>query len=132
MAINRLPIHVNTVATKCAAVTAADPSLTSPTTGGVAVYANTSGAAALCSKIGYKHNVANTAGMIRFFLYSGSVYYLMEEFLSTALTPSGTVKGDEAQREVEIVIPTGWSLIATTHNGDDMTAWALIGEYLSA
>jgi hypothetical protein len=65
-----------------------------------------------------------TAGMVRLFLWDGSsTYRLLEEIPVTAVVPGGTVQAfaaelDFSQPERFRHIPTGWSLVASTHNAE--------------
>src|SRR4051794_40516547 len=61
-----------------------------------------------------------TAGVIRYFLNDGTNKYLHKERLVTAITPSTTlgVFEDEVTFADGLVLPTGWSLMAGTHNAE--------------
>lgn len=60
-----------------------------------------------------------TAGMVRLYLHNGTAAFLIAEVPVTAITPSGTVAAFVAVlRNQAIVIPTGWSLRASTHNAE--------------
>ena len=73
---------------------------------------------------------ATTAGMVRLFLWDGaSTYRLVGEVSVSAVTPSGTVRAFYSDTDVNaeldfsvperlMVIPSGWSLIAATHNAE--------------
>ena len=60
-----------------------------------------------------------TAGVVRLFLHDGTNARLLSEILVTATTPSTTVATwSAALLNQGIVIPTGWSLRATTNNAE--------------
>jgi len=129
MALNRTAVFPNTFRVYVAQATTAEASLTAPTNVAT-VYPNTSGAAAKCTLLRVKANMATTASNVRIFLYDGTTYYLWKEVLTATLTPSGTVKSFEWEEAQDIDIPTGWSIRATTVGGDDVSVFAHIGEYL--
>jgi hypothetical protein len=60
-----------------------------------------------------------TAGMVRLFLHDGSSARLWAEVIVNAITPSGTVQAFNASLlNQSLVLPTGWSLRASTHNAE--------------
>lgn len=60
-----------------------------------------------------------TAGVVRLFLNDGSTSYLWQEILVTAVTPSTTqAVWSYALLNLALVIPTGWSLRASTNNAE--------------
>lgn len=74
---------------------------------------------------------ATTAGVVRLFLHDGANYYLYEEILVTAITPSTTTAVYEAEfvPTKSLVLPTGWSLRASTHNAETFKVIATGGNY---
>ena len=131
MATNRVPIFVNTVNTHVVSIATADTSLTAPAAAGT-IYTNSSGLAALVSRIRGKAMGSTTASMVRIFLHDGTTYYLWREYLTDTLVASGTVKSFEFDEEVQLYLPDEWSLRATTHGGDDFMIYADVGEYTYA
>lgn len=60
---------------------------------------------------------ATTAGMIRLFLHDGTNARLWREVTVSLVTPSATVETFRANLSgLALVLQTGWSLRATTHN----------------
>jgi hypothetical protein len=58
-----------------------------------------------------------TAGVVRLFINDGTTSYLWQEILVTAVTPSTTVAvWSYVLLNQALVIPTGWSLRASTNN----------------
>ena len=58
-----------------------------------------------------------TAGVVRLFINDGTTSYLFQEILVTATTPSTTVAvWSTTLLNQALVIPTGWSLRASTNN----------------
>ena len=77
-----------------------------------------------------------TAGMVRLFLHNGTTAFLLAEVPVVAVTPSGTIPAFSAQLNsntmtqiLPIVIPTGWSLRASTHNAEAFNVIALGGDF---
>ena len=74
-----------------------------------------------------------TAGMIRIFIHDGSNYRLYKEIPVTAITPSGTVEAFEAvvdlQGEDAIILPTGYTIRASTHNAETFNVFVEGGDY---
>ena len=60
-----------------------------------------------------------TAGVVRLFINDGTTSYLFQEILVTATTPSTTVAvWSTTLLNQALVIPTGWSLRASTNNAE--------------
>lgn len=74
-----------------------------------------------------------TAGMIRVFIHDGTNYRLYREIAVTAATPSGTVMAFEyildLQNEDAIILPTAYSIRASTHNAETFNVFAEGGDY---
>jgi hypothetical protein len=73
------------------------------------------------SKITIKATGTTTAGMVRLFIHDGTNARLLREVDVSALTPSATVKSfsGEITYSEGLIIPTGYSLGASTHNAED-------------
>jgi len=76
-----------------------------------------------------------TAGMVRLFLHDGATAKFYCEMAVTAITPSGTVKAFNGTFEAvstptlfPLVLPTGWSLRASTHNAESFNVTAIGGD----
>lgn len=76
-----------------------------------------------------------TAGMVRLFIHNGTTAYLYDEIPVTAITPSGTVQAFQATREAvskptlyPLVLPTGYSLRASTNNAETFNVAAVGGD----
>jgi hypothetical protein len=60
-----------------------------------------------------------TAGVVRLFVHDGTNARLLAENLVTAVTPSTTVEAwSTTLLNQAIVLPNGWSLRASTNNGE--------------
>lgn len=72
-----------------------------------------------------------TAGMVRLFVHNGSTAYLLQEVPVYAITPSSTVPSFYAMIGFEngFIIPTGYSLRASTHNAETFNVIALGGDF---
>ena len=77
-----------------------------------------------------------TAGMLRLFIHDGANARLLTEVPVVAITPSGTLPAWEAQLNVNtmtqvlpLVLPTGYSLRASTHNAETFNVIALGGDF---
>jgi hypothetical protein len=72
-----------------------------------------------------------TAGMIRLFLHDGAAYHFYDELVVAAVTPSGTVAAFEGEivPSKPLVLPSGWSLRASTHNAEAFSVVATGGNY---
>lgn len=70
--------------------------------------------------------VTTTAGMVRLFLTDGTTTRMFDEISIAAATVSATVKGNRVSTTYNnLVIPSGWSIRASTHNGEAINVWAL-------
>jgi len=84
-------------------------------------------------RIAYKATVTTTAGMIRLFIHDGTNFRLWREFPVAAVVPSATVESDEGELllpgEKALVLPTGYSLRASTHNAETFNVFAEAGDF---
>jgi hypothetical protein len=70
--------------------------------------------------------VTTTAGMVRLFLTDGTTTRMFDEISISAATVSATVKGNRVSTTYNnLVIPSGWSIRASTHNAEAINVWAL-------
>jgi hypothetical protein len=77
-----------------------------------------------------------TAGMVRLFVHNGTSAYLVAELPVVAVTPSGTIPAYSQQLNTNtmtqflpIVLPTGWSLRASTNNAEAFNVTAFGGDF---
>jgi hypothetical protein len=75
-----------------------------------------------------------TSGVIRLFIHDGTNYRLYEEILVTAITPGATTEAysadlDLSQSNSILVMPTGYSLRASTHNAETFNVFAIGADY---
>lgn len=75
-----------------------------------------------------------TAGVVRLFVHNGSAAFLFHEELVSAITPSATVKAfsasvDFSQPGSELLLQSGYSLRASTHNAEGFTVFAFGADF---
>jgi hypothetical protein len=71
-----------------------------------------------------------TAGVVRLWIYNGTTYYLFEEILVSAITPSTTVATYNTTLTFNnFMLPTGHSLRATTNNSEGFNVIAFGGDF---
>jgi len=76
-----------------------------------------------------------TAGNIRLFLYNGTAYFLFKEIPVVAVTPAATVPSFSAvlSQEIEttlpLILPSGYSLRASTEKGESFNIIAIGGDF---
>jgi hypothetical protein len=98
-----------------------------------------SGVGAVVQSITVTATGTTTAGVVRMFRHNGSAYFLLKEFLVTAITPSTSIEvwklttaqgADTMGRiAVNIMLEPGDSLRFSTHNAETFHVTADIGEY---
>lgn len=85
------------------------------------------------NKITITASVTTTAGVIRLFVSNGSVSYLYKELIVYAITPSTTVAVWSYSLffpgEAGILLPSGWTLKASTHNAESFTVFVEGADY---
>lgn len=122
------PNFAATVRASAANIATADTSRTSPTNVGTVFTAGSSG-----SRIDEVNIVATgttTAGVVRLWIFTGSVYYLLSETLVTAITPSTTVAVFSSTSTYNnLMLPSGHSLRATTNNSESFNVIAFGGDF---
>jgi hypothetical protein len=71
-----------------------------------------------------------TAGVVRLWIFTGSVYYLFEEILVSAITPSTTLATFNTTITFNnLMLPAGHSLRATTNNSEGFNVIAFGGDF---
>lgn len=71
-----------------------------------------------------------TAGVVRLWIYNGTTYYLFEEILVSAITPSTSVATFNTTLTFNnFMLPTGHSLRATTNNSEGFNVIAFGGDF---
>lgn len=71
-----------------------------------------------------------TAGMVRLYLHDGTNARLFDEFGVPAVTPSASVAcWRQTRTYTNLVLPTGWSLRASTHNAETFNVECFAGDF---
>ncbi len=88
------------------------------------------------SRIVVQATGTTTAGMVRLFLHNGSTPYLWKEVPISAITPSASVAAAHyelnersADGLLPLMLPSGWSLRASTHNAEAFVVTANGGDF---
>lgn len=125
------PIFTDTPHIGCVAISTANTARDGSGTVGTVFTAGASGSR--ITRIKVKATVTTTAGMVRLYIHDGANYFLFKEINVTALTPSATVAAFLYEialfGEAAIVLPTGYSLRASTHNAENFNVIAEGGDY---
>lgn len=109
-------------------ITTADTSRTAPTNVGTVFTAGASGSR--IDSVIITATGTTTAGVVRLWVYTGTVYFLMSETLVTVITPSVTVGVFTASLSFNtLLLPSGYSLRATTNNAESFNVLAFGGDF---
>jgi hypothetical protein len=131
VAASNLPIFPDTPAYGVANISSA---FTARTTTGVTSLTSVLAAGAdgtVIDRVRIVASATTTAGMVRLWVYAGSgnAQLLHEEPVS-AITPSATVAVFSTEVVLEnLVLPTGYTLYASTHNAEAFNVFAFGGHY---
>lgn len=132
MAVTATPIHIQGPRAASASIATANTNRDGTGTIGTVFTAGSNG-----SKIDHIKITAagtTTAGVVRLYLYDGSTYYLYDEVLVAAITPSATIAAwtynyDTSQPSTSLYLASGWSLRASTHNAETFKVSCVGGDY---
>jgi hypothetical protein len=126
---NTSPLFPVTPVAGIAQISVANSALTG---GGTVVTVYTPGAnGGRIEYIRVKAVAATTAGMVRLFINDGSNTRLWKEISVSAITPSATVQSFEAEfvPTKPLVLPSGYTLKASTENGETFNVVAFGGDF---
>lgn len=70
-----------------------------------------------------------TAGVVRLYVHNGSSAFLWREILVGAITPSASIAAFMRRMLVDLPLPAGWSLRASTHNAETFNVAAWGGDF---
>jgi hypothetical protein len=122
------PNFAATVRVSAANIATADTSRTSPTNVGTVFTAGASGSR--IDEINIVSTGTTTAGVVRLWVYTGSTYYLLQEVMVTAVTPSTTqAVFSSTSTYNNFMLPSGHSLRATTNNSESFNVIAFGGDF---
>lgn len=122
------PNFAATVRLSAGALSTADTSRTSPTNVVTIFTAGSNGSR--IDEVDITATGTTTAGVVRLFIYTGTTYYLLQEVLVTAITPSTTVATFTSTLTFNnLMLPSGHSLRATTNNSESFHVIAFGGDF---
>lgn len=122
------PNFASTVKAWAVSIATADTSRTAPTNVGTLVTAAANGTR--IDEITITAAGTSTANVIRIFLYNGTTYFLYEEVLVSAITPSTSLASFTTTLTFNsLVIPTNWSVRVTTNNSETYHVSAFGGDF---
>lgn len=122
------PNFASTVRVGLGTLSTADTSRTSPTTVVTVFTAGSSGSR--IDEIDIVATGTTTSGVVRLWIYNGSTYFLFQEVLITANTPSVTNSVFVSSNTYNnFMLPSGHSLRATTNNSEGFNVIAFGGDF---
>jgi hypothetical protein len=122
------PSFASTVRGTAVNISTADTSRTAPTNVGTVLTAGSSGSR--IDEIDVIATGTTTSGVVRLWLYSGSTYYLFQEVIVSAITPSTSQAVFSSTLTYNnLMLPSGWSLRATTNNAESFNVQAFGGDF---
>lgn len=129
MAANTTPIFTITPKIGMAQISTANTNLDGIGTLGTVITGTANGTR--INRIDIVATGTTTAGMVRLFISDGTNHRLWREVPVTAITPSATVQAfqDEVVPTEPLVLPSGYSLRASTHNAETFNVIAHAGDY---
>lgn len=100
-------------------------------TGTIATIITAGASGSRIDKVVVKATATTTAGMVRLFLHDGANAKLLTEITVTAVTVSASTPGFETVVDFlgGLVVPTGYSLRAATHNAESFNVTAFGGNF---
>jgi hypothetical protein len=109
-------------------ISSAETSRTTPTNVGTVFTAGASGSR--IDEINVVATGTTTANVVRLFLFDGTTYFLLQEVLIAALTPSVTAPiVTYISTYSNLMLPNTWSLRATTNNAEAYRVIAFGGDF---
>jgi hypothetical protein len=122
------PNFASTVRASAVVISTADTSRTAPTNVGTVFTAGASGSR--IDEVVVSATGTTTAGVVRLFIYNGTTYFLLQEILVSAITPSTTVAVFSYDATFNnLMLPSGSSLRATTNNAESFSVIAFGGDF---
>ena len=122
------PNFASTVRASAVVISTADTSRTAPTNVGTVFTAGASGSR--IDEVSISATGTTTAGVVRLFIYNGTTYYLLQEILVSAITPSTTLAVFSYDATFNnLMLPSGSSLRVTTNNAESFSVIAFGGDF---
>jgi hypothetical protein len=129
MPANTTPIFPLTAQAACVNISTANTNRDGTGTIGTVLTAGSNGTR--IDRVVIQATATTTAGVVRLFIYTGSTYFLLSETLVSAITPSATVRAFSTTLVFDrgLILPSGYSLRASTHNAESFNVIAIAGDY---
>lgn len=122
------PNFASTVRASAVVISTADTSRTAPTNVGTVFTAGASGSR--IDEVSISATGTTTTGVVRLFIYDGTTYFLLQEILVQAITPSTSVAVFTYDTTFNnMMLPSGYSLRATTNNAESFSVIAFGGDF---
>lgn len=121
------PIFVSTIRTEAGEISVANTNRDG--TGTIVTIFTAGASGSKVVNIVVKAESNTTAGMVRLFLYDGATYSLWQEISISAITVSGTTQTFYASIAPDLILETGWSVRASTHNAEVFNVIITGGDY---
>lgn len=127
------PQFVSVPKTSAATISTANASRTGSGTIGTIFTAGSNGSR--IDKIVIHAQATVTAGALRFFIHDGTNYFLFKEIPVVAITPAATtpafsaVLSQEIETTLPLILPTGYSLRASTEKAESFNIIAIGGDF---
>lgn len=122
------PNFASTVRASAVVISTADTSRTAPTNVGTVFTAGASGSR--IDEVSISATGTTTAGAVRLFIYNGTTYFLLQEIIVQAITPSTTLAVFSYDVTFNnLMLPSGHSLRATTNNAESFSVIAFGGDF---
>jgi hypothetical protein len=132
MAVTATPIFAQTPRHAAVSISTANTNRDGSGTIGTVFTAGSNGS--MIDHIDITATGTTTAGVVRLYVHNGSTAYLWKEILVSAITPSATVQTfaysvDCSRGDNRCVLPSGWSLRASTHNAEAFNVQAFGADF---
>ena len=121
---------------RCAVAQATAANTNLDGTGTIATVFTAGASGSRIDAISIKAIATTTAGMVRLYVHDGTNARLLKEVPVRAKTPSGTIDAEESHLNLgslsqilPLILPTGYSLRASTHNAETFNVFAFGGDY---
>ena len=121
---------------RCAVAQATAANTNRDGTGTIATVFTAGASGSRIDAISIKAIGTTTAGMVRLFVHDGTNARLLDEVTIRAKTPSATIEAEESHLSLgnlsqilPLILPTGYSLRASTHNAETFNVFAFGGDY---
>lgn len=122
------PQFASTAKAAGVSISTADTSRTAPTNVGTLWTAGASGSR--IDEVDITAAGTSTSNVVRLFIYTGTTYFLLQEVLITAITPSATIPAFSTTLTFNnLVLQSGYSLRVTTNNAETYHVTAFGGDF---